>query len=232
MKITLSFEKTISDDLSIVVDVLRASTTITAALNNFDEVIPCFSPEEAFKIYENINGVLAGERNGAKIEGFHVGNSPETIENYDIGDKTPKLILTTTNGTRIIENINSTILIGSLINAKAVAKAALNISKNHINVVMAGRKGHFAIEDFLAAGEILHWIINQISPDENYELSEYALSAILARENYSELKKAFYNSYSGKKLCDLGYQNDVDYCIQKNISENVAIYEKGLLKLL
>lgn len=232
MKITLSFEETVSNDLSIVVDALRASTSITAALNNFKNVIPCFSPEEAFKINEKINGVLAGERNGIKIEGFDIGNSPEGIENFNIGNRNPTLILTTSNGTRIIENIDSKILIGSLINAKAVAKAALNISENHIDVVMAGRKGDFAIEDFLASGEILYWIINQIPKEIDYELSEKALSAIMARENYDEVKKAFYNSYSGEKLSDLGYDKDVDYCLLKNITENVAIYGDGILKLL
>lgn len=50
MKVTLSFENTISDDVSIMVDALRASTTITLALNNFEKIIPCFTPEEGFEL--------------------------------------------------------------------------------------------------------------------------------------------------------------------------------------
>ena len=104
MKITLSFEETISSDVSIMVDVLRASTTITAALNKFEEIIPCFTPEEAFKLKSETGGVIAGERKGAKVEGFDIGNSPNALKNFDTDSKT--LILTTSNGTRILENMN------------------------------------------------------------------------------------------------------------------------------
>ena len=58
MKVTLSFEKTSSEDISIMVDALRASTTITLALNNFNRIIPCFTPEEAFKLKINMIALL------------------------------------------------------------------------------------------------------------------------------------------------------------------------------
>jgi len=231
MKITLSFEKTISSDLSIMVDVLRASTTITAALDTFDEIIPCFSKKEAFEIKKSKPGVLAGERNGKKIEGFDVGNSPQAIKNYKFNENEFKrLILTTTNGTRALKNMKSKVLIGSLINAKSVAKRAIELSNNHIDVVMAGRKGKFAIEDFIASGEILFWILQILTKE--HKITEKAQSAVLARYDYDNIKKAFYNSYSGSKLIEIGYKEDVDYCLKKNITENVAIYHEGILKSL
>ncbi|MCC7554259.1 MAG: 2-phosphosulfolactate phosphatase [Methanobacteriaceae archaeon] len=233
MRVTLSFEETSSNDLSVMVDALRASTSITAALNNFDEIIPCFSPENAFKINKKKKGVLAGERNGVKIKGFDLGNSPDSLENYEFSDdEFKRLILTTTNGTRVLEDIKSTTIIGSLINAKSVAKHALNLSKEHIDVVMAGRNGYFAIEDFLASGEILYWISKEIKDKNDFKISEYAQSAILARGDYDKIKEAFYNSYSGRRLSEIGCKNDVDYCTQKNITDNVAIYENGVLKLV
>ena len=76
MKVTLSLETTISSDVSIMVDALRASTTITLALNNFERIIPCLTPEEALRLKDKTGGILAGERNGEKIEGFDMGNSP------------------------------------------------------------------------------------------------------------------------------------------------------------
>ena len=100
MKVTLSFETTVSEDVSIMVDALKASTTITVALNNFERIIPCLSIEEAFKLKEEFDGVIAGERKGEKIEGSDIGNSPRIVENYKT-DKTT-LILTTSNGTRIL----------------------------------------------------------------------------------------------------------------------------------
>ena len=67
MKVTLSLEETTSNDVSIMVDALRASTTITLALNNFEKIIPCFTPEEGFKLKKIHDGVLAGERGGKKF---------------------------------------------------------------------------------------------------------------------------------------------------------------------
>lgn len=142
MKVTLSFEASTSDDVSIMVDVLRASTTITLALNNFKKIIPCFTPEEAFELKDKYGGIIAGERQGEMIEGFDIGNSPQEVESYRSDEDT--LILTTTNGTRILENMNSTVLVGCMANAEAVAKASVEMADNHINVVMAGVRGNFA----------------------------------------------------------------------------------------
>lgn len=226
MKVTLSFEESISSDISIMVDVLRASTTITLALNNFKRVIPCFSPDEAFNLKDELGGVLAGERDGAKIEGFDIGNTPWGIKDL----KTPQdtLILTTSNGTRILENMTSKVLVGCMINAKAVALKSTELACDHIDVVMAGVKGDFAIEDFLASGEILCWISKNL---DDSELSEYAKAAILASRDYESVKEAFFNSRSGKRLIELNYKYDVELCCLRNISNNVAIYDNNELIL-
>ncbi|WP_305514956.1 MULTISPECIES: 2-phosphosulfolactate phosphatase [unclassified Methanobrevibacter] len=226
MKVTLSFEESISSDISIMVDVLRASTTITLALNNFKRVIPCFSPDEAFNLKDKLGGVLAGERDGAKIEGFDIGNTPWGIKDL----KTPQdtLILTTSNGTRILENMTSKVLVGCMINAKAVALKSTELACDHIDVVMAGVKGDFAIEDFLASGEILCWISKNL---DDSELSEYAKAAILASRDYESVKEAFFNSRSGKRLIELNYKYDVELCCLRNISNNVAIYDNNELIL-
>ena len=226
MKVTLSFEDTSSSDVSVMVDVLRASTTITLALNNFKRVIPCFTPEEALELNDEIDGVVAGERNGKQIEGFDIGNSPCTIR--DLKSSKDTLILTTTNGTRILESMDSKVLVGCMANAKAVAQKSIQLANDHIDVVMAGVKGKFAIEDFLASGEILYWI-GEICSD--CELDEYAKSAILASRDYELLKDAFINSRTAKRLIELGNLDDVDLSMMKNTSDNVAIYENNELTL-
>ena len=226
MKVTLSLETSISDDVSIMVDALRASTTITLALNNFERIIPCFSPEEAFELQSKFDGVIAGERNGEKIEGFDIGNSPIAVEDYKTDKKT--LILTTSNGTRILENMTSKVLVGCLANAKAVGEKSAEIAQDHIDVVMAGVRGEFAVEDFLASGEILYWICRNSG---EIELNDMAKAAIMASRNYSSLKAGIYNSRTGKHLAKLGHKKDIYYCCQKNISDNVAIYENNELTL-
>lgn len=227
MKVTLSFETTVSEDVSIMVDALRASTTMTMALNKFEKVIPCSGPQEAFDLKKEVGGVLAGEKNGEKLEGFDIGNSPTAIDEYETCEKI--LILTTSNGTRILENMNSQVLIGCLINAKAVANASLKIAENHIDVVMAGVRGEFSLEDFLASGEILYWICQSL---DEYEINDMAKAAIMASRDWNSLKSGFYNSRTGKHLSKLGYKKDINYSCQKNITENVAIYENQALKLL
>ena len=233
MKITLSFEKTTTTDVSIMVDALRASSSIVLGLNNFKEIIPCFTPEEAFKLGEEYNAILAGEREGIKIKGFDIGNSPKAIETYKIPpEKKDTLILTTSNGTRILKDMKSTVLIGSIVNAEAVGKKSVEIAENEIDVVMAGYKGNFALEDFLASGEIIYWIEKELTDNSiEFEISDFAKAAILASRDYENVKKAFYNCNSGRKLKKLNSQDDVTYCVQKNISDNVAIYKNGKLKV-
>ena len=226
MKVTLSFEKSECSDVSIMVDMLRASTTITVALDKFSKVIPCSSPEEALKLKEKNGGVIAGERGGAQIEGFDLGNSPTAIENFKSDEKI--LILTTSNGTRILENMSSTVLVGSLINAEAVAKKSIELSNGHIDVVMAGVKGEFAIEDFLASGEILYWITEHL---DEYEISEYAQTAVLASRDYDLMKETILNSRTAKRLIELGYKEDIELCCLKNISKNTALYKNNELTL-
>lgn len=222
MKVTLSFEETKSSDVSIMVDVLRASTTITTALDKFSQIIPCFTPEEAFKLRDETGGIIAGERKGAKIEGFDIGNSPNAIIDFYTDSDT--LILTTSNGTRILEKMNSQVLIGCLNNAEAVADASISLAKNHVDLVMAGVWGNFAIEDFLAAGEIIHQISKKCS---DCEIDEYAKSAILASRDYDSVKKAFFESTSGNKLKNLGYEKDIEYALSKNSTKNVGTYKNN-----
>lgn len=233
MKITLSFEKTTTTDVSIMVDALRASSSIVLGLNNFKEIIPCFTPEEAFKLGEEYNAILAGEREGIKIKGFDIGNSPKDIETYKIPpEKKDTLILTTSNGTRILKDMKSTVLVGSIVNAEAVGKKSVEIAENEIDVVMAGYKGNFALEDFLASGEIIYWIEKELTDNSiEFEISDFAKAAILASRDYENVKKAFYNCNSGRKLKKLNSKDDVTYCVQKNISDNVAIYKNEKLKV-
>jgi 2-phosphosulfolactate phosphatase len=221
MQVTLSFEKSLSSDVAIMVDVLRASTTITVALDNFRGVIAVKNRENAIELAKKYDAVLAGERNGAAIEGFDTGNSPVEIKNFS-GDY---LVITTSNGTRILEDMKAKALIGSFVNAKAVANAAAEIADNHIEIVMAGVRGRFAIEDFLGAGEI-------ISHLTNYELDEMALSAYMASRDDEMVNKAAVNSNSALGLQKLGYNKDISFSIKRDIYNVVPFYKEGIIKKL
>ena len=227
MFVSLNFEKTRSVDVSIVVDAFRASTTITMGFNNFGRVIPAFSPDNAREVAKVCNGVLVGERLGQQLEGFDLGNSPEKVANY----KTDKdvMVITTTNGTRIIEEMDSKVLIGAFVNAKAVALKSLKLAEEHIDLVMAGRKGNFALEDYIACGEILYWIGEF---GDNLEFSEFAQSSILASRDIEECDNLLKQSESAKILEDLGHMEDINFSLKRNISDNVALYSDGEFKLI
>ncbi len=219
MKVSLSLDKSYSEDVAIMVDVLRASTTITVAMENFSRIIPVKSITEAEKIAGKYNAILAGERRGAAVEGFDVGNSPIEISDFN-GEV---LVITTSNGTRILEGMKSKVLVGSFVNAAAVAEKAMDIADNHIEIVMAGVEGRFAIEDFLGAGEI-------IGNFKDCNLDEMALAAYMSSRNNNMVNDAIMNSRSARRLVELGLSKDIDFCIRRNIYDLVPVYENGSIE--
>jgi len=221
MLVSLSLDKSLSNDVAIMVDVLRASTTIIVALDNFKKVFAVKDKNNAIELAKKYNAILAGERKGATIEGFDAGNSPVQIKDLS-GDS---LVLTTSNGTRILEGMKATSLVGSFLNARAVAKLASKIAENHIEVVMAGVRGRFAIEDFLGAGEI-------ISNLKKFELDEMSQAAYLASRDQDMVNEAVINSQSAQGLKRLGFSQDIELCIKRDIYNVVPVYEKGIIRKL
>ncbi len=221
MQVSLSLERSFSQDVAIMVDALRASTTITVALEKIPYIIPTLEIEEALTMVPEHQAFIAGERHGATIEGFDTGNSPIEIQKFS----GQALIITTSNGTRILEGIKGRALIGSFINAQAVALKASEIAVDHVEVVMAGVRGRFAIEDFLAAGEI-------ISHLQDYELDEMAQAAVMAIQDPQLVNKYVKNSRSAKNLVKLGFSEDVDFCLQRDVSQIVPHFNEGIIRIL
>jgi 2-phosphosulfolactate phosphatase len=142
---------------AIVVDVLRATSTIAQALaSGYRRVLCCAEVEEALELRARLGeGVLAGERNAAAIPGFDLGNSPRELLD-PLGET---VILTTTNGTRAIvaaAEHAETVLVGSLLNLDAVAEAAGG--GGDVEVVCAGLQGRFTIDDAYCAGRIVELV--------------------------------------------------------------------------
>ncbi|HEX2046105.1 MAG TPA: 2-phosphosulfolactate phosphatase [Gaiellaceae bacterium] len=139
---------------AVVVDVLRASSTIAQALaSGYRRVFCCAEVEEARALRAELGeGVLAGERRAATVPGFDLGNSPREF----LEPRGETLILSTTNGTRAIVTAAAhaqTVLVGSLLNLEAVAAAARE-SPGGVEVVCAGVDGRFTLDDAYCAGRI------------------------------------------------------------------------------
>ena len=157
MRVDVAFtpEEPTSAPLAIVVDVMRATSTITQALaSGYPRVLAAAGIDDARRLRDELGeGILGGERQAVKIEGFDVGASPlEFLEPRD-----EPVIFSTTNGTRAIlaaAERGEQVLLGSLLNLSAVARAAAE-SGEDVVVVCAGFQGRFAIDDAYCAGRIV-----------------------------------------------------------------------------
>jgi len=151
-------EVDLADRLVVVVDVLRATSTIVEALaNGARAVVPVATIEEALRLVRNLGregALLCGERGGLRIEGFELGNSPAEFTAERVAGKT--LVMTTTNGTAALVGVAGArrVYVGAFANLGAVAAAVADADAD-VAVVCAGRGRRFALEDALCAGALL-----------------------------------------------------------------------------
>jgi 2-phosphosulfolactate phosphatase len=156
MRVHVAFTpaETVRAPVAVVVDVLRATSTIVQALaSGYRRVLCCAEIDEARELRERLGeGVLAGERLAQAIPGFDLGNSPAEF----VEPRGETVILTTTNGTRAIVAAAAgaeTVLVGSLLNLAAVSDAARDAGTD-VEVVCAGVDGRFTLDDAYCAGRI------------------------------------------------------------------------------
>lgn len=147
-------------NVAVVLDILRATTTITTALwHGCGGVIPVAEVDEARELAKAYPGrLLGGERGSVKLPGFHLGNSPLEYTGDVVAGR--QVVLTTTNGTGTIKLAAQRapeVLIGSLLNAAAVAGELLRTGDS-VLLACAGTRGNFSLEDTLGAG----WIIKEV----------------------------------------------------------------------
>ncbi len=156
----------------VVLDELRASSVVVTLLESGAEaVIPAASLAEARRLARAIGpaAVLAGEHNVVRAPGFEFGNSPAAIGRADLRGRTA--ILSSRNGTGVLRSLpaGATILVGCLLNATAVARAAYRRARaegSALGIVCAGRRGTFAIDDAIAAGAILERVFAEAGVDD------------------------------------------------------------------
>jgi 2-phosphosulfolactate phosphatase len=206
----------------IVIDVLRASSTIVAALDSgFASVIPVATKEEAFAL-QSANTLTAGEWHSKQIEGFDFNNSPYALKNRNNTGK--HLVLMTTNGTRAIEKAARAdrLLIGCFLNASACIKAAIRREVD-ITIFCAGTRNEFALEDGLAAGFMIYLAKNEVPSIESCDFSNAMVAC------YLQLAKQFpqllYTTTTGKRLVNNQNTEDIRFCGQTDIVKIVPILD-------
>lgn len=218
----------LSNSVVVIIDVFRATSTIASALYNGARcVIPVDSVPKAIEISKNIGGIAAGERDGIIAEGLQHGNSPMEYPREFIENKT--LVLTTTNGTRLLQmaldNNADTIISGSFPNLSAVCDFIIAEKKNVV-LGCAGWKDRFNLEDTLFAGAV----INRIAK----EFTVHCDSSLMAETMYAKHKNKMIEfapnlTHYHRLVERFGLIEDIKFCLTNDVANVLPIYADGKL---
>jgi 2-phosphosulfolactate phosphatase len=219
----------VSNAVVVIIDVLRATSTIATALHNqAKEIIPVDSVPECIRIGKEIQAITAGERDGKVAEGLEHGNSPFEYSESFIGGKT--LVLTTTNGTKLLhmarQNGAKEIITGSFPNISAVCNYLQN---SNLNVVLgcAAWKDKVNIEDSLFAGAVVNRL--KAKYDVQCDYSQMAESMYLTAQPdlYEFMKER--NATHYHRLTKYNLEKDIRYCLTNDGAPALPFYEDGKL---
>ena len=221
----------VSNSVVVVIDVLRATSTIVTALYNGARcVIPVDSITRCMEIGKQIHGITAGERDGKIAEGLEYGNSPFEYPREFIEGQT--LVLTTTNGTRLLhmalEKGAKEIVIGSFANLSAVCDHLIEMKKD-VMLACAAWKDRVNMEDSLFAGAVIsrvkdHFTINCDSSHVAEKMYEKG-----KKDLFDFMKKNEASHYH--RLMGFGLEKDIRYCLSEDEANVLPVYNDGKLVL-
>lgn len=204
--------------VGIVVDVIRASSSIAVALAaGYERVLCCREIEEAQALRAELgeDAVVGGEREGVVVPGFDVGASPRE---FAAGARATTLILSTTNGTAAILTAAArceTVLVGSLLNLQATAAAA-RAAGGDVAIFFAGFKGAFALDDAYCAGRLVQ------------ELGGEPTDAAIAAELVARSFPTALAGLNARTYGPPGLEADIEYCAQENLLTTVPRFSRML----
>ena len=197
---------------AVVIDAVRATTTIVEALaNGAVGVYPTASAEDAAKLAASLgreDALLCGERRGVKIDGFDLGNSPAEFTADVVAGK--KLVMSTTNGTRAITSASEAerVLVCAFTNLSAVASAVA--ADDMLAVICAGEQSQFSIEDALCAGYLIRRVVEGGTCP--FELNDAARAAQALAEQLNPDWTFLKGINGGRVLTEIGLACDLEIC--------------------
>lgn len=219
----------VSNSIVVIIDVLRATSTIATVLYNGAKcVIPVDSVARCIELSKQIEGITAGERDGKIAEGLEYGNSPFEYSREFIGGKT--LVLTTTNGTRLLhmalDRGAKEIITGSFPNLSAVCDHLLKMERDVI-LACAAWKDRVNIEDTLFAGAVISRIKEKFTI--NCDSSRIAESLYIKskKDAFEFMKKNEASHYN--RLMGFDLEKDIRYCLTEDVANILPVYSEGKL---
>lgn len=214
---------------AVMIDVLRASSTIATALaNGAKGVIPVADMGAGSKIAQSMdspNFLLCGEKNGEKIEGYDLGNSPLEYDEEHIKNKT--IILNTTNGTKALMRLNMAkeIAVGCFLNLGSVVDYLK--TKEEIVLVCAGWQGRLSLEDLLCAGNIISELTDDSMLPNALDGAKVAFG--LYEKFGDDIQQTVLSSNHASRLKDLVDSEDLTYCSTISALQTVPVMKEGII---
>jgi len=215
----------ISERTAVVIDVLRASSTIVEALGSGARTLfPVPSIEEALKLAHTLGRdevLLCGERKALPIEGFDLGNSPRDFTPEKVGGKT--LVMSTTNGTAVMTAAQAAerIVIGAFLNLSAVVADLVRGGAEPV-LICSGREGKFGLEDAVCAGRVAAGVL-ALRAGEAWELNDGAAAALALAARFEDLEGLFPTTAAGKQITEAGLEEDLAFCAQTDRHDIVPV---------
>src|SRR5436190_16783909 len=219
----------VNNSIVVIIDVFRATSTIVTALYNGAKcIIPVDSVTRCIELGRQIEGITAGERDGKVAEGLVYGNSPFEYPREFIEGKT--LVLTTTNGTRLLhmalEKGAGEIITGAFSNLTAVCDHLLSMKQNVI-LGCAAWKDKINMEDALFAGAIISKIGKHFSINCDSSHMAEAMYEKGKKDLFGFIKK--HNASHYHRLMGFGLEKDIRYCLISDAADVLPIYTEGKL---
>ena len=215
---------TVEDKVAVVVDILRATSSMTTAFAyNVASITPVPTLADC-RMLKDLGFVTAGERGGQKVDGFDLGNSPFEFMDHLLNGK--DLAFTTTNGSQAILSVSDakTVLLGSFLNLSATADF-LRQQNESVLILCAGWKGKFNIEDTLYAGALAGLLQDDFSYEDDATLAAVSLYQHASIDMLGYLKKGSH----AQRLEGFENHRDLEFCIQIDKFQLNVIYRNGRL---
>lgn len=219
------YEEEIAQKQVVVIDILRATTTICVAFaNGAKEILPVASPEEAAAMQKQ-GWIAAAERNGETVPGFDIGNSPQDYRVDIVSGR--KIALTTTNGTRALQmsTAASHVWVGSFLNAAALCDRLITEDRD-ILLFCAGWKNKVNLEDTVFAGYLAKLLSSHFSITDDATLAAIDLYKNAAADLKGYLQKASHVN----RFKSLHIETDLEACLKMNTLTVLPEFRNGTIQ--
>ncbi len=217
----------------VVIDVLRASSTIVESCENgVERIIPVAEVEDATKLFstlERAKTLLGGEQEGHRIGGFDLGNSPLEYTKRVVGGKT--LIFCTTNGTVAITKSAAApdISIGCFLNLSAVVSRLIETSPKRVAILCSGRSGVLSLEDFVCGGHMVARLHAALGAGVSMNDGAHAARSLAGC--MPDPETVIRSSMHGRRLAELGFEQDLEFCARIDRYTSVPVVVDGRISI-